>query len=47
MLQQLLNLFTIMFLFNHVVNALQLWNEYRRSMIENLITDNDENAAEI
>lgn len=44
--RQLLNLSAMTCLFNCPGNALQLWNEHRRSMIENLFIDNDETATE-
>lgn len=34
----------MMCLFNHPVDALQLWNEHSHSMIEELFIDNDETA---
>lgn len=42
---QLLNMFALMSLFNHPVNALQFCNECKHNMMENLL-DNDEIATE-
>ena len=44
--RQLLNMFAMMCLFNHPVNVLELWNEHKHDMVEDLIPGNDEATAE-
>lgn len=38
--RHLLNIFGMRCLFNHPVNTLQRWNEYRHSIIKDLLIDN-------
>lgn len=38
-------MFAMMCLFKHHVNALQLWNEYKHSMIGNFLISNEETAT--
>lgn len=42
--RQLLNMFAMMCRFNHPVNAVQLWNEQRHRMFEDLLIDNDKSC---